>query len=993
MKREKEKFLIFSIIFAIICIGVSSSESRAQSTWAHVYGGSNNDQAYAIQQTADGGYIVAGWTSSSGAGNDDMSVLKLDSAGNVAWQKTYGGSGSEGAYSIQQTADGGYIVAGWTYSFGAGQNDMWVLKLDSAGNFVWQKTYGGSSYEEAYSIQQTGDGGYVVAGYTYSSGAGDADMWVLKLDSYGNIVWQKIYGGSGDDRAYSVQQTADGGYIVAGRSNTFKAGLWDMWVLKLDSSGAVTWQKTYGASVGEFAWSVQQIADGNYIVGGFTHSFGAGNYDMLVLKLDSAGNILWQKTFGGSSNEEVFSIQHTADGGNIAAGYTMSFGAGDADMWVFKLDSSGNMVWQKNYGGSNEDQAKSIQQTADGSYIIAGFTKSFGSGNYDMWVLKLDSTGNMDPACTFINTSSVLPSNSSLTGANTSATIATTSISGTNTSITPATSTSTDTLMCSSPPDFSITCNPSSLTVSRGISGNSTCTITSLNGFNIAVNLGCAGLPTGVTCSFNPNPATPPSNGSIISTLTVNVSSNIALGTYQFQVTGISDSLSHSLNMQLTVITSWAHAYNYEEARSIQQTADGGYIVSGNTNYFGAGSTEMWVSKLDSNGNFVWQKTYGGISADSLGYSIQQTADGGYIVSGNTTSFGVGGWGIWILKLNSSGNVIWQKTYDGINDDGDWSIQQTADGGYIVAGFTNSFGAGNGDMWVLKLDSLGAIAWQKTYGGNASDWAWSIQQTADGGYVVAGETWSYGADPYNIWVLKLDSSGNIVWQKIYGGIDYDEARSIRQTMDGGYIVASNTKSFGAGDWDIWVLKLDSSGNIVWQKMYGGSSDDWVWSIQHTADGGYIAAGYTKSFGAGNEDMWVLKLDSLGAIAWQKTYGGSNDDWAYSIQQTADGGYIVAGSTYSFGVGGQNTWVLKLDSSGNMDSTCTFINNTSITGASTAITPTDTNATATSPAVSGSNTSIHALTVEFKLHGMLIPLIGEIMATARVCTLCFVMERR
>jgi uncharacterized delta-60 repeat protein len=244
-----------------------------------------------------------------------------------------------------------------------------------------------------------------------------------------------------------------------------------------------------------------------------------------------------------------------------------------------------------------------------------------------------------------------------------------------------------------------------------------------------------------------------------------------------------------------------------------------------------------------------------------------------------------------------------------------YSIQQTIDGGYIVAGiFTYHF-------WVLKLTSIGEIIWQKAYSNGPYDYAYSIQQTSDGGYIVAGQT-AVSSTSYAFWVLKLDSNGNIGWQKAYGGGQMDYAYSIQQTSDGGYIVAGATDSFGAGYYDFWVLKLKSDGTIFWQKIYGGTNNDWAYSIQQTSDGGYIVAGYTHVSGT-DWDFWVLKLrpddpdnpSNSGDIEWQKRYGGTSDDYAHSIQQTSDGGYIVAGTTGSFGATNYDVWVLKLKSDG------------------------------------------------------------------------------
>jgi hypothetical protein len=294
------------------------------------------------------------------------------------------------------------------------------------------------------------------------------------------------------------------------------------------------------------------------------------------------------------------------------------------------------------------------------------------------------------------------------------------------------------------------------------------------------------------------------------------------------------------------------------------------------------------------------------------------------------------------VKLDASGNIQWQKCLGGTGDDRANSIQQTTDGGYVVAGRTYSNDGnvtgnhGSDDYWVVKLDASGNIQWQKCLGGTSWEYASSIQQTTDGGYVAAGYTRSNDGDvsgnhgDWDYWVVKLDSSGNIQWQKCLGGTSWDEAYSIQQTTDGGYVVTGYTTSNDGdvsgnhGGEDYWVVKLDSSGNIQWQKCLGGTGDDRANSIQQTTDGGYVVAGYTYSNDGdvsgnhGGRDFWVVKLDASGNIQWQKCLGGTNWDEAYSIHQTTDGGYVVAGRTWSndgdvsgYHGGNYDYWVVKL----------------------------------------------------------------------------------
>jgi hypothetical protein len=236
--------------------------------------------------------------------------VKLDSSGNIVWAKTIGGSGSDEANSIIQSSDGGYVVAGGTSSFGAGYRDIYVVKLDSAGNVQWAKTIGRSYLDEAYSIIQSSDGGYVVAGWTWGFGAGYGDMYVVKLDSSGNVIWTKTIGGSNSDAAYSIIQSSDGGYVVAGYTESFGAGYRDIYVVKLDSAGNVQWAKTIGGSSDDEAYSIIQSSDGSYVVAGYTESFGAGGADFYVVKMDANGDVCFSQNitnYSVSSNVGSFS--------------------------------------------------------------------------------------------------------------------------------------------------------------------------------------------------------------------------------------------------------------------------------------------------------------------------------------------------------------------------------------------------------------------------------------------------------------------------------------------------------------------------------------------------------------------------------------------------------------------------------------------------------------------------------------------------------------
>ena len=374
--------------------GVVNGEPEEE--WDKTFGGTGYDRANSVQQTSDGGYIIAGDTNSYGAGSGDFWLVKTDSSGKKKWDKTFGGTGYDRAFSVQQTSDSGYIIAGGTDSYGTGSGSFWLVKTDSSGKKQWDKTFSGTGYYHANSVQQTSDGGYILAGGTWSYDMGFRDFWLVKTDSSGNKQWDKTFGGTVSGYARSVQQTSDGGYIIAGE--TTYAGSGDFWLVKTDSSGKKQWDKTFGGTEYDSAKSVQQTSDGGYIIAGVTNSYGAGSSDFWLVKTDSSGNKQWNKTFGGTEYDSAKSVQQTSDGGYIIAGVTNSYGAGSSDFWLVKTDSSGNKQWNKTFGGTEYDSAKSVQQTSDGGYITAGDTNSYGAGSGDFWLIKVkaEPTEQMD---------------------------------------------------------------------------------------------------------------------------------------------------------------------------------------------------------------------------------------------------------------------------------------------------------------------------------------------------------------------------------------------------------------------------------------------------------------------------------------------------------------------------------------------------------------------------------------------------------------------
>ena len=388
----RSTILLRAILLLASC-GINENV-RAQppdTLWTRTFGGSNIDVGYSVQQTRDGGYVIAGYTRSFGSmSGRNVWLVKTNQSGGGQWSNAFGGNADDEGYAVQQTTDGGYVIAGYTKSNTAGGTDMLLMKADTIGNVAWLYAFGGAQDDEAYSVQQTRDGGFIAAGATSSFGAGSRDVWLLKTNGAGSEVWRKALGGFGSDGARSVQQTRDGGYIITGWTYSYGPGaVGNVWLVKADSFGNEVWNKTFGGTDVDRGLCVEQTRDGGFVLTGYTSSSGAGLDDMLLIKTDSAGNAEWTKTFGGTGRDYGNSVQQTSDGGYIVAGYTLSFGSGGDDVWLVKTDMNGNQVWTSTYGGSASDVAYSVDQTSDGGYIVAGHTLSYGAGVHDIWLLRV----------------------------------------------------------------------------------------------------------------------------------------------------------------------------------------------------------------------------------------------------------------------------------------------------------------------------------------------------------------------------------------------------------------------------------------------------------------------------------------------------------------------------------------------------------------------------------------------------------------------------
>ena len=417
-------FLFTCILFLFLAAHVSAADRAAAplsfsgGQWAISYGGALDDVANDIWQTSDGGLVVAGTTSSLGVQGSDAWVYKVNPNGTVAWNETFGGVIDEYANAVQQTSDGGLVVVGTSGSFGVGIHDYWVIRLDAAGNVLWQQTYGGMHHNHAFGLQETSDNGFILVGETTSFGAGNRDAWAVRLDSAGNVLWQTVIGQTGWDIARGVVETTSGDFVFVGYTSSFGAGNWDLWAVKLNSSGAILWQKTYGGSGDDLGWAIKASADGGVIVAGETASFSA-NADFWILELAADGSVMWQKRYGGPGRDIARALARSSNGGYLVAGETNSFGAGGKDFWLLKLAANGDILWQRSYGGPADDIAFSVREISDG-IALAGSSASYGAGATDAWLLKLDTDGQI-VGCNLIGSTNGLATNTAINGINANA--------------------------------------------------------------------------------------------------------------------------------------------------------------------------------------------------------------------------------------------------------------------------------------------------------------------------------------------------------------------------------------------------------------------------------------------------------------------------------------------------------------------------------------------------------------------------------------------
>ncbi len=376
---------------------------HAQEKFTRTFGGTQDEHAMAVTATATGDYVIAGFTDSFGKGKSDIWVMKLDRFGQELWRQYFGNADFDWANDLIETRDGNYVIAGYTRDERTGKNNAWVFQINRHGEMMWSRNYGGEDADEARSIVQTHDGGFAVAGFSFSEGRGKSDIWLLRLNAVGEIIWDKQYGGVGIEKAYSIAETADEGFLLGGYQHYNEINRADMLIVRTDRNGKGIWRRAVKAPGNNVIESLLETQTGTIVAAGWSYNEDNRSLDGSLLELSSGGKVLRQLVIGGSRKDAFYDLIPTREGGYLLTGQTISFG-NTSDIWLVKLDNQLREVWQKRTLGEKNDYGRAVIEAPDGGFMIAGGTKSYGAGGSDMWILKTDKRGNFEESASSLET-------------------------------------------------------------------------------------------------------------------------------------------------------------------------------------------------------------------------------------------------------------------------------------------------------------------------------------------------------------------------------------------------------------------------------------------------------------------------------------------------------------------------------------------------------------------------------------------------------------
>ncbi|MET3129444.1 hypothetical protein ABID42_004568 [Arcicella rosea] len=949
------------------------TDAKGNKVWEKTFGGTKDENLASMLATADGGYVLLGISNSdisadkseASRGTNDYWVIKVNANGTKVWDKTFGGNAQDTPKSIVATSDGGFILGGQSLSGLSGDKteaskgtyDFWIVKINANGSKVWDKTFGGDNEEYLSKILITADGGYLLGGHSSSGISGNksetskgaSDYWIVKINANGSKVWDKAFGGNSVEYLGDISTTSDGGFLLVGDSYSGLSGDktqslkgdTDYWAVKINANGLKIWDKAFGGNSSEYFKAIANTNDGGFILAGYSFSgisgdkseASNGNSDYWAIRIDANGVKVWDKAFGGNSHDMLSNIITSNDGGFLLGGTSLSGLSGDKT----DVGTQYQYCWIVKASVCNPNNITSSQKPTLTATGCTG-TVTWSNGATGNSITVSPSTATTYTATCTVNGCVSTVSNS-ITVSVTVTKPTTPTITASNATICAGTNA---TLTASA-------CTGGTLTWTDGLTGNSiTVSPTATKTYKVVCSQNgiISDSSAAVTVTVNPKPTQPKntvSNATICAGGSAVLSATACSGgtlTWTGGLTGASITVSPTATKSYKAIC----AINGCKSDSSLATT---------VNVLAKPNAPTITSKSTTVSSVVkqWEKTYGGNWYDNLS-CVVPTQDGGYLLGGNSSSNIISGEksedivGGWIVKINADGNKIWDKAYKDIflaanGGIGLRSIIPTSDGGFLL-GATSITNTGAIDFWLIKIDANGNKIWDKTFGGIAEDYLVKIISTSDGGFLIGGSSLSSGTNGYlDYLVIKVDANGNKQWTKFYGAAGHETLSSIIKTSDGGYLLAGDSHSNIGGDKsenskglyssDYWIVKIDANGTKIWDKTLGGDNNDASPDIVQTSDGGFLLGGSSRSSISGDksenyrgdvgyDDFWIVKLDSKGTKIWDKTFGGSMNDKLIKIMTTADGGFLLGGSSYS-GIGlnksedTQGHWLIKMDANG------------------------------------------------------------------------------
>ncbi|MGQ4876720.1 MAG: SBBP repeat-containing protein [Promethearchaeia archaeon] len=725
--------------------------------------------------------------------NSDM-TMPTPKTNNLAllWDKTWGGRfGEDTGFDIAiDASDNIYISA-----VSDNGDDIYLLKYDSSGNLIWNAVYSEINPYGECNIAVDNSGYIYISGTTLDYGPNEDDIFLLKYDSSGNLIWIKIWGGIGFDRGYDVAVDSLGNIYITGMYERFTSSNKEMVLLKYDSSGNLVWNKTWGGNNVDSGYGVFIDDSDKIYISGWTRSYGKGQRDVVLLKYDSSGTLIWNTTWGDINDDIGYGIFVNGTNDIYITGATNSYGKGNYDVILLKYNQSGDLAWNKTFGKANLDIGYCIIGNS-GNIFVSGYLNNSINNSYDVLLLKYDSSGNL---------------------------------------------------------------------IWNTIWGGSEYDV----GYGVAVDGSGFIYLSGTTKSIG-----------------AGGSKDVLLLKYS----------SSGPSSWSKTWDGYASEYGYDV---ITDNSDNIY-VTGIINIAGK-KKDALLLKYDSSGALIWSVNWGGTEIEN-GYGVVCDNFGNIYVTGTTESYGNGENDVFLLKYNPSGNLIWNKTWGGGIDDRGYGIAVDNLGNIYITGITESYGAGLEDVFLLKYNSSGTLIWDKTWGGSDDDEGYSVAVDSSGNIYITGNTWSYGNGANDVILLKYNSDGSLLSSTNWGGADSDEGYDIAfDGSDNLYIVGS-TSSSGAGNYDVLTLKYSTSGAFIWSKIWGGSKEDDGFGICIDNSDNIYITGSSWSYGNGNDEILLLQYSPSGTLNWNLTWGGSYNDYGKKIAVDSSENVYIAGTTESFGMG-------------------------------------------------------------------------------------------